>query len=178
LTFLVVEIIFYLVIAAALGLVVGVLLGMITWRPKPADVSDDFEVTKAEIERLYADMAARDAQIEVLTSELAPYRTDDLKLIDGVGPVFERTLNSMGFSTFDDVAAWTLDDIRDVAAEIALFPDRIVRDQWVEQAAALIIQKQDPDGGGADQDSPPLVSSDDDSESVERSEPSKESGTD
>ena len=177
-TFLIVEIIFYLVIAVALGVVVGVLLGMITWRPKSSDVADDFEVTKAEIERLRAEMAAQDAQIQLLTTELAPHRTDDLKLIDGVGPVFERTLNSMGFSTFEDVAAWTLDDIRDVAAEIALFPDRIVRDQWVEQAAALVIQKQGPDGGEPDENSLPSVNPDDEPESVEDSEPFEESGTD
>jgi predicted flap endonuclease-1-like 5' DNA nuclease len=124
--FLIGEIVLYLVIAALLGLVLGWLLGRMG--RKPAD--------EASIE-LTDRLAEREAEIDRLTAELAPYQADDLKLINGIGPVFERTLNSMGHTTYAQVAKWTRDDIRDVAAEIDLFPDRIIRDQWVEQAAAL-----------------------------------------
>ena len=132
------EILLYLIVAVVLGLVVGWLLGRIGRSPA---VVDGDEEPDADVSALAAQLAERDEEIEWLRSELAPFRTDDLKLVNGIGPVFERSLNAMGYTTFEHVAAWSREDIRDVAAEIDLFPDRIIRDQWVEQAAALALKK-------------------------------------
>lgn len=62
---------------------------------------------------------------------------DDLKRIHGIGPVLERTLNSLGVHHFRQVAGWSQSDIQWIAAHIDTFPDRIVRDGWVAQAEEL-----------------------------------------
>ena len=61
---------------------------------------------------------------------------DDLKLISGVGPKLEQTLNEMGIWHYDQVAglrkkeiAWVDDRLR--------FKGRIERDDWISQAKIL-----------------------------------------
>jgi len=61
---------------------------------------------------------------------------DDLKLIAGVGPKLEETLNELGVFHFDQIAAWTSNEINWVD-DYLQFPGRIVRDNWIEQAKAL-----------------------------------------
>lgn len=61
---------------------------------------------------------------------------DDLKLISGVGPKLEKTLNGLGFWHFSQIAKWTNEDIAIVDDELS-FKGRIERDDWVKQANAL-----------------------------------------
>ena len=140
--FLIGELVVYLIIAALIGFVAGWLLGRIGRHGAPPTTDAE---TATPDESLPHQLIDRDERVAFLEAELAPYRSDDLKLVNGIGPVFERTLNFMGYTTYEHVAAWSRDDIRDVAAEIDLFPDRIIRDQWVEQAAALAEAKVAPD---------------------------------
>lgn len=61
---------------------------------------------------------------------------DDLKLINGVGPVLEKKLNAFGVTQFSQVGKFLKKDI--IALDDALsFKGRIDRDQWVKQAKAL-----------------------------------------
>ncbi len=61
---------------------------------------------------------------------------DDLKRISGVGPKLEGTLNEMGFWHFDQIAKWGPSEIAWVDARLK-FKGRIVRDDWISQAAEL-----------------------------------------
>ena len=61
---------------------------------------------------------------------------DDLKLISGVGPKLERTLNDLGIYHFDQIAAWTDKEVRWVD-DYLMFTGRIERDAWIKQATAL-----------------------------------------
>lgn len=61
---------------------------------------------------------------------------DDLKMISGVGPVLERTLNAIGITTFAQVAKLSPEQIDAVEAELN-FKGRMQRDQWIDQADAL-----------------------------------------
>lgn len=63
-------------------------------------------------------------------------KADDLKLISGVGPKLEQTLNKLGFWHFAQIAKWTKKDIAIVDDELS-FKGRIERDDWVRQARAL-----------------------------------------
>ncbi|MEM7326816.1 MAG: hypothetical protein AAF531_27275, partial [Actinomycetota bacterium] len=63
---------------------------------------------------------------------------DDLQVIKGIGPSLEAKLHGMGITTWEQLAALTDEDVAAVGAGIAIFPGRIKRDQWVEQAAALV----------------------------------------
>lgn len=63
-------------------------------------------------------------------------KTDDLKVISGIGPKLEQVLNGMGFKRYADIAALTADDVARIEAELG-FSGRIARDGWVEQAKTL-----------------------------------------
>jgi predicted flap endonuclease-1-like 5' DNA nuclease len=61
---------------------------------------------------------------------------DDLKLISGVGPKLEETLNELGIWHFDQVAKWGPKEIAWVDARLR-FKGRIERDDWMSQAKTL-----------------------------------------
>jgi NADH-quinone oxidoreductase subunit E len=62
---------------------------------------------------------------------------DDLKLIWGVGPKMEKLMNSMGFYHFDQVAAWSDENLRWVDRRLEGFKGRARRDDWIGQARKL-----------------------------------------
>jgi NADH-quinone oxidoreductase subunit E len=64
-------------------------------------------------------------------------KADDLKLIWGVGPAFEKLLNKTGVWHFDQIASWSTADIDHVDALLKGFHGRIRRDEWVKQAKKL-----------------------------------------
>ena len=61
---------------------------------------------------------------------------DDLKLLKGVGPKLEGTLNELGFYHFDQIAAWSEAEVAWVDTRLK-FKGRIERDGWIEQAKIL-----------------------------------------
>ncbi len=62
---------------------------------------------------------------------------DDLKLIWGVGPKMEKLLQSMGFYHFDQLAAWSDENLRWVDRRLEGFRGRARRDDWIGQAKKL-----------------------------------------
>lgn len=62
---------------------------------------------------------------------------DNLKKIKGVGPKLEKLCNRLGFWHFDQIAAWTDDEVAWVNANLEGFKGRVTRDNWVEQAKVL-----------------------------------------
>ncbi|MDC0736992.1 NADH-quinone oxidoreductase subunit E [Cognatishimia sp. SS12] len=63
-------------------------------------------------------------------------KADNLKLLKGVGPKLEATLNELGFYHFDQIAAWGAEEIAWVDSRLK-FKGRIERDGWIEQAKIL-----------------------------------------
>ncbi|MEM5475958.1 NADH-quinone oxidoreductase subunit E [Pacificibacter sp. AS14] len=61
---------------------------------------------------------------------------DDLKMIKGVGPKLEQTLNAMGFWHYDQVAKWTPEEIAWVDENLN-FKGRVEREGWIDQATTL-----------------------------------------
>jgi large subunit ribosomal protein L21 len=61
---------------------------------------------------------------------------DDLKKIGGVGPALEKKLNALGVTRYDQIAAFTAEDIQRVD-EVLNFKGRIEREDWLGQAKAL-----------------------------------------
>lgn len=61
---------------------------------------------------------------------------DDLKMIKGVGPKLEATLNALGFYHYDQISAWTPENIAWVDKSLS-FSGRINRENWLEQAKVL-----------------------------------------
>ena len=62
---------------------------------------------------------------------------DDLKKIDGVGPVIEKKLNDLGIYHFSQIAELSKDQADAIDNAIA-FKGRIERDDWLGQAKKLM----------------------------------------
>jgi predicted flap endonuclease-1-like 5' DNA nuclease len=62
---------------------------------------------------------------------------DDLTKIKGIKGVLNTRLNAYGIRTFKQIATWTDSDI-ETFSELLAFKDRAKRDQWVQQAQALL----------------------------------------
>ncbi|MFY8037515.1 MAG: hypothetical protein ACOVMQ_10125 [Cyclobacteriaceae bacterium] len=75
--------------------------------------------------------------MEALIEKVSEKNRDDLKLISGIGPVIESKLNAIGIYTFKQISEFTPETIDFVTSSIKFFPDRIGRDNWIGQAAAL-----------------------------------------
>lgn len=82
--------------------------------------------------------AAADAPVKPPLTAGAPERAaDDLKKIKGVGPKLEKTLNAMGVHHFDQIAAWSPQEVAWMDEHLEGFKGRVTRDDWVEQAKIL-----------------------------------------
>ncbi len=64
-------------------------------------------------------------------------RADNLKLIRGVGPKLERLLNEIGVYHYDQIAAWTPEEVAWADQNLVGFKGRVSRDGWVAQAKEL-----------------------------------------
>ena len=54
-----------------------------------------------------------------------------------MGPKLEQLLNSLGVYHFDQIAAWSAEEIAWLDANLKGFKGRASRDNWVEQARIL-----------------------------------------
>ena len=87
--------------------------------PRPGDGSD-------------SEPAADRGQLVVLDDA----ETDNLQLINGIGPSIERQLHQQGITTFVQIANWSDDDIGRID-DLLSFRGRVVRENWVGQAKKL-----------------------------------------
>lgn len=65
---------------------------------------------------------------------------DDLKMIKGIGPAIEKTLNELGIVRFTQIAEMRSYDIERVARHLRGFRKRIEREDWIGQAEVLARQ--------------------------------------
>jgi predicted flap endonuclease-1-like 5' DNA nuclease len=63
---------------------------------------------------------------------------NDLTLISGIGPGIQKKLNKIGIYSFQQISELTPEMIDQITKAIRFFPDRIGRDNWIGQAAALM----------------------------------------
>ncbi len=62
---------------------------------------------------------------------------DNLRRLKGVGPKFEVVLHELGVFHFDQIAGWGPEEIAWIDANLDGFTGRVVREDWVGQAAIL-----------------------------------------
>jgi len=62
---------------------------------------------------------------------------DDLKRTKGIGPKMEKLCNELGFWHFDQISAWSTQEVAWVDANLQGFKGRVTRDEWVSQAKLL-----------------------------------------
>lgn len=92
------------------------------------------------------DQAKLDRQIASMskaieTGQAAGEDTDDLTKIKGVKTVINNQLLDHGICTWKQIMEWTSDDIASFS-ELLVFKNRITKDRWLEQAAALQARKE------------------------------------
>ncbi|MFV2064873.1 MAG: helix-hairpin-helix domain-containing protein, partial [Chloroflexota bacterium] len=63
---------------------------------------------------------------------------DELGSITGIGPEMSKRLRSVGITSVGQIAAWSPEDIREIAEGIELDAERIEREDWVGQAQAAV----------------------------------------
>lgn len=100
-------------------------------REKLARAQQEHEAALSEL----AAAQTRQAEEAQRTRESA---LDDLKQIRGIGPSFERKLHALGITSFSQIAAWTDADIARMSDSLAILPQRITRDGWIESAKAKL----------------------------------------
>ena len=59
--------------------------------------------------------------------------SDDLTKMRGIGKALHQQLNEQGITSFEQIAKWSKEDVKEYASKLAL-KDRIRRDNWVAQA--------------------------------------------
>ena len=65
---------------------------------------------------------------------------DDLSLISGIGPVYDKKLHELGFTTFAQIAALDAAGIADLEGKLHI-GEKIADENWVAQAKELIAGK-------------------------------------
>ena len=93
---------------------------------------------KAKMDAAPADQpAAKPARAKAAKAKAG---ADDLKQIEGIGPVIEGMLHSFGVTSFAQIAAWTEADVAAIDARMDRFRGRIARDRWVAQARIIVTE--------------------------------------
>jgi predicted flap endonuclease-1-like 5' DNA nuclease/uncharacterized protein YoxC len=100
-----------------------------------SNVAVDFDDAEARAED------SADQSDEVVDNLLNGDACDNLKLIKGVGPAIEKTLNEMGILRFNQIAEMSEYEIDRVAHRMKGFRSRIYREDWIGQARDLHDQK-------------------------------------
>ncbi|MDW5287246.1 50S ribosomal protein L21 [Formosa sp. PL04] len=107
---------------------------------KEVEISENL-VTRAE-------HRAEDANIEINIDKVLhsigtalKADADDLKLINGIGPVYEDKLNELGVYTFEQISKLKAADREELSAIDGITREKIEADEWVKQAKALLKNK-------------------------------------
>lgn len=113
------------------------------------DIGEAVEPMAEDVAEVAAEPAAKDAAAEApakLNGDGAfkPLSkpdgdADDLKKISGVGPVLEEKLNGLGIFHYRQIAELSVAAIAEIDEALA-FKGRIDRDNWIEQAKALMAE--------------------------------------
>ncbi len=104
-------------------------------------VQSESEATVVAEEKVTLTLEEMEAQKASLLSKLgagSAENKDDLKKINGVGPVLEGKLNEIGIYTFEQVSKMTSVEYQLLGALTGSFPGRAERDDWAAQAKELM----------------------------------------
>ena len=77
------------------------------------------------------------APVEEKATTEATSTSDDLKKISGVGPVFEKELNSRGIHTYQQLIDLSADEIEKLGEEVDGITREMVEEDWIPQAKEL-----------------------------------------
>jgi predicted flap endonuclease-1-like 5' DNA nuclease len=115
------------------------------------DTDDEYDVEVTDTDEVDEELEDLEEDMEPVSAEISHFRDrdpgepgglrDNLKLIKGVGPAIEKTLNELGIFRFHQIAELTEYDIDRIAQRLKGFRTRIYREDWIGQARDLQLQK-------------------------------------
>ncbi|GII03981.1 S8 family serine peptidase [Planobispora takensis] len=120
---------------------VGVPLGAPTGAPTGAPAGVPAGVAESGERAPQADVVPAGAPIAQSAPDGGP--GDDLKLIKGIGPKAADLLREAGIIRFADLAARSAEEVASLTEGIGIGPEKIVRQDWLGQAAALAAAEAD-----------------------------------
>jgi predicted flap endonuclease-1-like 5' DNA nuclease len=110
------------------------------------DTAADNPLDDSAVAALRASLPAQAASVEGESKHhgrrpyglLSPHngRADDLQRIRGIGPQNERRLHALGIWHFNQIAAWSAENVAWIGSYLA-FAGRIDREKWIDQAKDL-----------------------------------------
>jgi predicted flap endonuclease-1-like 5' DNA nuclease len=106
---------------------------------EPDDEVDDED--EPEASRDEAEAVVATAEVTDLHDREPGGLRDNLRLIKGIGPAIEKTLNELGIFRYHQIAEMTEYDIDRVAQRLKGFSSRIYREDWIGQARDLQLKK-------------------------------------
>ena len=65
-------------------------------------------------------------------------KKDDLQKINGIGPLIEKKLNSIGIFSYNQISKLKNEDLIRITEQLKLFSGKIERDNWIGQAFNLL----------------------------------------
>src|SRR5262245_55519292 len=152
---LILEIIFWVLLAFFIGCVLGALARSLTAnRPEQVQAASEtsevadtgigeaVSTARVDEEKVFAAISGSRAERPTGIAEPRGGKSDNLQRISGIGPKNERTLHSLGFFHFDQIAGWTDEEVNWVDNHLK-FNGRIVREEWIMQAGLLADGKDD-----------------------------------
>ena len=111
------------------------------------DISSDEDTSVAELLEADAESESDEAPEPAMDDDSDEYESsqetgthysrDNLKMIKGIGPAIEKTLNEMGIFSFQQISDMSEYDIDRVARRLKGFRTRIYREDWIGQAREL-----------------------------------------
>ena len=129
-----------LAIALVVGLLVAWFLFRTTRRTRVTGTKKDVLDEGAERARrnsALVDSAPAATSDPRPTVKVSDGNGDDLTRIKGVGPKLAATLESLGVTSFAQIAEWDEAEIDRIDAQLGRFEGRIRRDDWTGQARLL-----------------------------------------
>ena len=107
-----------------------------------AEANDEADDVEPHDEQEYAsESLATTADVTELHDREPGGLRDNLRLIKGIGPAIEKTLNELGIFRYHQIAEMTEYDIDRVAQRLKGFSTRIYREDWIGQARELQLKK-------------------------------------
>ena len=103
-------------------------------------IEEKVEEKKAEVKEVISD-EEKSKRVSSLMDKLGAAdasNADDLKVISGVGPKMESTLNEIGIYSYEQVSKMTDNEYDLLDSITGSFPGRAKRDDWAKQAKELM----------------------------------------
>ncbi|MDH3500238.1 MAG: hypothetical protein OEM97_08960 [Acidimicrobiia bacterium] len=160
-----VEIVLFMVLAAALGFGAGWFLqgarkvetiareplrrlpaAPIAGAKVAGDARETVDLRAIELEDEAEIALARQVVIERMERRASPAPVDDLTDIRGIGPKISNLLHGLGVTSFEQISKFTEEDIELVGAALGAFAGRIRRDDWMGSARRLEAARHASDG--------------------------------